>query len=172
MRGGIIFDDEQLARLGLTVLFESQAKVVSATILRALEGLSEGDWIKLERVQFGQILERAIKVAEGIDAELHGLLKALNGLRSSGAEKRHIVVHAGWGQTADLEPTPQGYDYRRRMLLSTKDVDEALLDCADLAGMARSCAMHVARLIDEGKLVERPEGVGGAIHYNGRTIRL
>jgi hypothetical protein len=172
--GEVPLSDEQLAKLGLTVAYEATAKAVAASALRALLSLSEADWIKLERVQFGQIAARIQKrVDELADSELSERHEVLRSALSESHELRHQVVHAVWGGSpSDMEQRPESYDYGRRRLLGEEDIDAAVEGCAELKRAASWFAMRVANLIEDGVLTERNDGRGMAIRTENRLVRL
>lgn len=77
--GEVALRDDDLARIGLAVVFESSAKSITASALRAIASLSEVEWVRLERVQFKQILETIESRLEVINdsevSERFGVLK-------------------------------------------------------------------------------------------------
>lgn len=168
--GGIVaLSDEQLARIGLAVVLEAQAKGAAAAVLRVLDGLSGNEWIELERVQFRQIMERLITASAGVDGELEERISVLERARLSGHELRNIVVHVSWGEGGE---GPVGYDYGRKRLLDSSDIDAALSACAELKRAAHWCAYRVGELIQAGRFPERAAGQGMSIRTEKGPVRL
>lgn len=155
----------------MTVL-EATAKSLATSMLRVLDRLSFDEWVKRERWQFSQIMDRLIKLSEGADAELVQRLAELETARAQGHEQRHIIVHAQWGQEPDPSTEPAGYDYGRKRLLGRKDIDEALAACAQMRSLASAAAYRLAELIDTGAYPERPDGPGMGMRTTSRFVRF
>lgn len=96
--GDVALEDDDLARLGLTVVYEAAAKAVAASALRALRALDDRAWIRLERTQFKQILAAIEpRVLEIADEELSSRFRELQEALANAHEVRHVIVHVMWG---------------------------------------------------------------------------
>lgn len=168
--GNIALDDENLARIGLATVLEAQAKSATVSVLRAVCVLSEQDWIRLEKCQFGQILTRLSERLQSLnDQEVTSRFSDLSDALNTGHESRHMVVHAVWGTGGE---NFIGVDYRRGREMDAVDIQKAVDDCAEIKRAAHWLAMRVAELIIDGTLPERSEGRGLSINVNGRLVRL
>lgn len=168
--GAIALGDDDLAKIGLAVVFESGAKAVASSALRALCSIDEKQWIKLERTQFSQILEKiADRIKDIADIELSQRFVALESAVKQSQEARHIIVHTMWGAggTGFL-----GYDYGRKREVNEHDIEKAVQGCAEINRAAHWFAMRVANLIEDRVLLERPEGVGMTIRTSKGLVRL
>lgn len=172
--GHIALSDDGLARIGYAAVTEALAKSTAAAALRALERLTEQQWISLERVQFKQITERIKQASEGLDEELTRRVSELMQAREREQQLRHIVVHAVWAEGADADGQPDviGYDYGRERLITAKEIEEAVAGCAALRLAASSVAMRIAELIEQGIIPERTAGRGVSIRTRNRLVRL
>lgn len=168
--GEVALGDDDLARIGLAVVFEAAAKSVAASALRVLETLTEDQWKRLERVQFKQILERLrARVEQVDDVELMSRLDDLKRAVSSGHEARHVIVHVTWGAGG---AGFLGYDYARDREVGARDIEYAVEGCAEIKRAASWFAMRVAELISEGVLPERQGGVGLTMWTVRGPVRL
>ena len=169
--GEVALRDDDLARIGLAVVFESSAKSITASALRAIASLSEVEWVRLERVQFKQILETIESRLEVInDSEVSERFGVLKLAVNNAQEARHVIVHAIWGQGG--ETGVRGYDYGRERLLDSEDIALAMSGCAEIKRAASWFTMRVAILIEEGVLPERPEGRGMKMRTLKGVVRL
>lgn len=168
--GDVALGDDDLARIGLAVVLESSAKSTAASALRALCALSDKEWVRLERMQFGQILKRIeVQVASIADAELNSRFRELTDAVQKAHQSRHIVVHVAW---ATGEDGSLGYDFTRERLVKPGDIQQAVDGCAEMKRAASWFAMRVANLIEEGTLQERSEGRGMSIRTMRGLVRL
>lgn len=168
--GEVALDDDNLARIGLAVVYEAAAKTVAASALRALCTLDEAEWIKLGKVQFKQILARISKRVEEIDdEELSSRFATLEAAVTDHQEVRNMIVHVLWGAGGrDFI----GYDYTRRRELTEADIIQAVEGCAEIKRAASWFTMRVANLIEERVLPERQSGSGMTIHTGRSSVRL
>ena len=142
--GEIALGDDDLARLGLAVVYESSAKAIAASALRALCSLSKDEWVKLEREKFGELLKRIFRRVEELDdPELASRFGDLEHSVKQAHEVRHIVVHVLWGFGGDGF---LGYDYSRGREVTPEDIEKAMLGCAEIRRAALWFAMRVANL--------------------------
>lgn len=168
--GHVALGDDDLARIGLAVVFEAAAKSLAASALRALSSLSYDDWVKLDRMQFKQILKRIKShVTELQDVELSLSFEELQAAINLGHDARHLVVHVAWGKGGD---GLLGYDYGRAREVTATDILNAVNRCGEIKRTAHSFTMRVANLILEGVLPERQEGRGMSICVGSTYVRL
>lgn len=168
--GEVALGDDDLARIGLAVVFEAAAKAVTASALRALEALDEENWIKLERIQFKQILARICDRVDAIDdAELTVRFGEMEAAVEKSQEIRHMIVHAMWGEGGNGF---LGYDYRRQRRLDGRDIAQAVEGCAEIKRAATWFAMRVANLVEDRVLPERKGGTGMSIRTDKGPVRL
>lgn len=170
--GGLVaLTDAQLAQIGLMVVFEAGAKASASSALKVVEQLSRESWIKLERMQFSQIMVRLIDAAKGKDAELEDRIQILERQRKVVQESRHMIVHLSWGEGTESEPI--GFDYGRQRLLTTADITDALTGCAELKRAAHWTAYRCAELIELGAFGEGDaNGQGVGIRTKTRLVHL
>lgn len=168
--GDVALGDDDLARIGLAVVFEAAAKTVTASALRALCALDEEKWIKLERAQFKQMLLRiSERVQEINDSELTLRFDELDSAVEKSQEIRHMIVHVMWGAGGEGF---LGYDYIRQRKLDGRDIERAVEGCAEIKRAASWFAMRVANLIEDRVLPERHGGTGMTIHTQKGPVRL
>lgn len=169
--GPVALNDAQLAEIGLMVVFEAHAKASASMALKVVEGLSWKSWIKLERMQFSQIMLRLSKASEGVDTDLEDRVRVLEQSRQKAHELRHVIVHLSWSEGGDDGPT--GYDFGRERLLSTTDITNALAGCAELKRAAHWTVFRCAELIEQGRFQEGDKN-GGGMNFRTRTglVRL
>ncbi len=168
--GHVALEDDDLARIGLAVVLEAAAKSSAASALRALSSLSYEEWVKLERVQFKQILERIeSRITKLQDVEISLRFAELQAAIEQGHDARHLVVHVTWGVGGD---GVLGYDYGREREATTTDILDAVNRCGEIKRAAHWFAMRVANLIVEGVLPEREDGRGMTICAGNRDVRL
>lgn len=69
-----------------------------------LEGLSPEEWLRLERLQFRELMERVIPAAAGVDAELEERVTALERARTSGHELGISLFMSRGAKAATVPP--------------------------------------------------------------------
>ena len=168
--GHVALSERDLAKIGLAVVYEAQAKSVAAAILKALTRQDSASWVEVEKMQFSQILKRTVS-ASLIDDELGLRIRDLEKARIESHDLRHMVVHSAWGVGGD--DGLMAFDYRRQKELGRSEIDSAMNGCAELKRAAHWAAYRVAQLIECNVLTERPsseQGIG--IHTETRLVRL
>lgn len=169
--GSVALNDAELAQIGLMVVFEAHAKASASAALKVVEQLSHKAWIKLERMQFLQIMDRLIKASKGVDQELERRAQTLEQARQEAHELRHIIVDLSWGEGG--VDGPAGYDFGRERLLSTADITNALTGCAELKRAAHWTVFRCAELIETDRFDEGNKD-GPGMNFRTRTglVRL
>lgn len=162
--------DSDLAKIGLIVALESQAKYGMWMISKAVCGLTNAEWQRWEARQLKQIVEGLEKAAT--DRELGSHIIAFDAARVRAHDLRHQVAHAFWG----FEPEQNrvvAHDVRRDSKISSEDIDAAVEGMADLTWKSKACVLRTAQLICDGALPEGAEQAGGPrIRLNDRWVRL
>lgn len=168
--GDIPLDDDSLARIGLAVVYEGNAKSVAGLALRALRSWDLDRWKRLEREPFGAIMRKLrISVNELDDGELSARFADLESAISEHHDIRHMIVHVAWGFGGDGFI---GYDYGRAREVTAGDIEDAVRGCAEIRRAASWFTMRVANLVEEGVLPERTESVGAKIKTEKGSVRL
>ena len=168
--GDVPLDDEDLAGIGLAVVYESGAKLMTGCALRALAALDFEQWKKTERYQFSQLIEKLEpNVEELADTELKASFKKLREALAIGHELRHIVVHVTWGHSEDGFA---GYDYGRSRKVSGDDIRDAVQQMAEIKQASHRFAMRVAELVAQGVIEEREPGPGVSVLTEFGSARL
>ena len=168
--GHIPLDDEDLAAIGLAVVYESGAKSAVGAALRALANLSFANWKKAERLQFSQLIERIHPhVFQLEDEELTSRFTDLRQALENGHELRHIIVHVCWGEGGN---SFLGRDFSRDLTVLPEHILHAVEACAEIKRASHWFALRVGELIIEGKIAERKEGPGMKIMVRDQWVRL
>lgn len=168
--GDIALNDDSLAKIGLAVVYEASAKARSAAALRALSLIDEEGWKKLERKPFDFIIKKLLDAVMRIgDSDLSERFEQLREAVSQHHEIRHIVVHVPWGHGGDGFV---GYDYSRRVEVTSNHIDRAVIGCAEILRAASWFTLKVANLVEDGALPERGEGAGVSVRTETRLVRL
>lgn len=167
----VSLDVTHLAMIGLIALHEAKAKYFASLTVRTLNGLSHCKWLELERSQLAQLEILMVEGAQKLDdAKLSKRIQDFAEKRSSAQDLRHTVIHATWSFGPDGKPS--AYDIRRKLWLSTNDINKALKEIQNLARLAEMCVRRVAELIDEKKLPERAGEGGASFYLSGRWIKI
>jgi len=152
-----------LANISKAAFYEQMAKTSLSLSLKVLNCLGHEDWVKVDKEQFSQIVEKIDKKLESF-AHLIPYFEQIKHNHEKWRDERNFVVHANWGQNSVGKPV--AYCYRRKRLGDENDVVRAVNDCFWLAKEARAFQYEIAKMIAAGDLpssVEDGPGVEMAV---------